>query len=145
MSIKEYWKAYVRSVRSFTTIAIYGHLSGANLNSYNAHCSSDPFKDCSCILPDVLGWSSSVVLPMSPFRATPCWCKLFIISNSAQQLKKFQQKLRALSFAIVMLEKYTMSYATIQPDFIEQLTFRSYFCIKSKAPVEFPGVPIKNF
>ena len=127
MWIKEYWKACVRSVRSFTTIAIYGHLSGANLNSYNAHCSSDPFKACSCIPPVVLGWSSSVVFPMSPFRATLCCCKLFIISNSAQQLKKFQQKPRALSFAIVMLEEYTLSYATIQPDFIEQLTFPIQF------------------
>lgn len=117
MSIKEYWKACVRSVRSFTTKAIYGHLSGANLNIYNAHCSSDPFNDCSCILP--MFWVkqfscfSLVAISGNPFAAVNC--------------SSFQTQLSKLKGFNKSFELFLSQYATIQPDFIEQLPFPILF------------------
>ena len=45
-----------------------GHLSEANLNSYNAHPPSDQLKSCSDILSGALSGSSSVFPTLSPVQ-----------------------------------------------------------------------------
>ena len=54
------YRKHTWRVRSFAIMAISGHLSELNLNSYNAHPSCDPLKASSYILCDALSESSSV-------------------------------------------------------------------------------------
>ena len=55
-------------MRSFAIMAISGKFSEANLNSYNAHPSSDQLKACSDILFGALSGSGSFFQSFSPVR-----------------------------------------------------------------------------
>ena len=65
----------------------------------------------------------------SQFGESSCYRKYNCSPFQTQlsSLQSFNRKLRAICFVIVMLEKSTLSWTTVQPDFIGQVAFRSLF------------------
>ena len=117
-------------VRSFEKKAI----SGLRLSEWGEHqqLQRSPFEwSIQNLLWFPLVYSEQSFQSFRQFGQSSCSCYRKYNSSPFQtqlsSLQSFNRKLRAICFVIVMLEKSTLSWTTVQPDFIGQVAFRSLF------------------